>query len=345
MSRFLLLIVLIVSLQSFWLPSMTLAENVFILMSYAKDDPCGGPQYRGSIAALKSEGFSEAKITSYFLNSRTIDKKGLQKRIQGARRMCRDVRPDVAIAIDDIAFQVLAPDYIDDSGKGYLVFSGLNITPEEYNKRFLFHVDRMPVKRITGVYEKLFIQKQLKFFSLLMGKGLGRVVLLYSDDPVGHIVKNQIIREIKGSAYEHIVDPVKVSTIDDLMSAACALQSDPNVSAYFPIVLSVKGRVPGKTLTMREIAPLLASMIRKPDLTINSSFVDLGLWGGVSIDFYHMGYEAGELAALLLKGYEIRKIKMKDAEKAMIVINLNRNRELGIKLPPVIMGMVDRFVQ
>jgi len=314
-------------------------------MSYAKNDPCGGPQYRGTIAALKREGFSEAKITSYFLNSRTIDRKRLQKRIDDARRLRMDVRPDVTIAIDDLAFQVLAPDYVDDSGKGYLVFSGLNITPEEYNKRFLFHVDRVPVKRITGVYEKLFIQKQLKFFSLLMGKKQGKVVLLYSDDPVGHIVKNQIVREIKGSAYEHMVDPVKVSTIDDLMAAARALQDDPKVSAYFPIVLSVKGRGPGKTLTMREIAPLLASMIKKPDLTINSSFVDLGLWGGVSIDFYHMGYEAGELAALLLKGYEIRKIKIKDAEKAMVVINLNRNRELDIKLPPVIMGMVDRFVQ
>ncbi len=320
------------------------AKNIFILMSYCETDSCGGPQYKGVLDALQHEGLNKAKITQYFLNSKTLKKDELKEKIRIAKFIHEKLNPDVAIAIDDLAFQILAPYYLKPK-HGYLIFTGTNISPEKYNRRFSFQKERIPTKRITGVYEKLFIKKQLKFFSLLMQKKIGKIAILYSDDPVGNMVKNQIIDEVKGTSYESVVFPVKVSTVAEAIKAAKEIQKDDEIKAYFPITLSLKDNVSNRHLTINEIAPILTTIIKKPDLTVNASFVDLGFWGGVSVDFYHMGYEAGELACLLLKGYDIKKLKIRDARKAIIVINLRRNRELNIKIPTVIMGMVDRFVQ
>lgn len=331
-------------LFSFGHPVYAKNKNIFILMSYSEADSCGGPQYRGVLDAIKYEGLNRTKITRYFLNSKTIKKDELAEKIKIAKFIYEKLHPEVAIAIDDLAFQILAPYYLK-TNDGYLVFTGTDISPEQYNKRFSFHKDRIPTKHITGVYEKLFIRKQLQFFSLLMKKKIGKIAILYSDDPVGNMVKNQIIDEIKDSPYEGLLFPLKVSTLAEAVEAAKRIQEDKEVTAYFPITLSLRDAISNRRLTLKDMAPLLTTIIKKPDLTVNSSFVKLGFWGGVSVDFYHMGYDAGELACLLLKGYDINELNIRDAQRAIIIINLKRNRELNINIPDVVMGMVDRFIQ
>ncbi len=328
------------------LPVRAYAHKVYILMSYRECDTCGGPQYRGVIDALKLGGLQRLEIKSYFLRSKTLPKHLFEKRTKEAISIYRSFRPDVTVAIDDPAFQLMAPFFLKKKGKGDLVFTGTNISPEDYNKRFHFHKERWPTARITGVYEKLFVLEQLRFIHLIFGKNLGKIPVLYSSDPIGKTVFRQIINEVKGTQYEHKIIPMEVSTLDEVKKEAREIQSDHETKTYFPVTIAVFKKNGDPTrIPLQEISPILLNTIKKPDLTVNSTYVNLGFWGGVTVDFYQMGYDAGQMALLLLKGADIHSLKIKDADKSIITINLKRNRELGLNLPPSILGLVDNFVK
>ena len=96
---------------------------------------------------------------------------------------------------------------------------------------------------------------------------------------------------------------------------------------------------------MPDLAKPMMSRIRKPDLTLNVSFTELGFYGGVGVDFRQMGFQAGIMAAKLLKGHSIRETPVENARKSLMAINRSRLRELGIPLPGEFSGIVDIFVK
>lgn len=329
-----------------FLPCTTSAHKIFILMSYQKNDKCGNPQLRGVIDALRYEGYDEQAMQIFFLNSRILSQEELQRRKSEALNAFKEYKPDVTVSIDDLAFQTMAPYFLGKKGRGFLVFTGTNISPEDYNRKYHFHQKRRPIARITGVYEKFFIKKQLRFIKLIFGEKNGKIPVLYSSDLVGTIVLKQILDEVSGTPYKKWIMPMKVDTLMDVKIAAHKIQKDPKIKAYIPLTVAIKSDDGShETLTIKDVAPVLQKIIKKPELTINAAFVDLGFWGGVSVDFYEMGYRAGQMAAMLLKGYHINSIKIKDAHHTVTIINLKRNQEIGLRLPVPVMGMVDTFIR
>ena len=160
------------------------------------------------------------------------------------------------------------------------------------------------------------------------------------------MVFRQIVNEVEDTKYESKIVPLMISTLDELKQEAEKIQADPEVKAYFPITMAVyRKKGDSSRIPLQELAPILIEIIKKPDLTSNSAFVNLGLWGGVTVDFYQMGYDAGEMAVLIMKGADIKHLKIKDADKTIVSINLKRNRELGLDLPASILALVDNFVE
>ncbi len=328
------------------LPGTVFAARIFILMSYSENDTCGGPQLRGVLDILHQKDGRDINTKIFCLNSKTLPEEKVEERKKKALEIFETFSPDVSISIDDIAFETLAPFFTQKTGHGYLVFTGTNILPEEYNQRFHFHDKRIPTGRITGVYENLLQLEQFKFFSIINNKP-GKVAILYSDDPVARIVFNQILNELKGTVYETLLVPMKASTLEDVKRYARKIETTPEIKAYIPITFSIKDRKRpnSKKLQLSDIAPILLKTIHKPDLAVNSSFVKLGFFGGVSIDFYAMGKEAGNMAMLLLNGYKISHLRIRDAHEKKIVINISRAKEVGLHLTPSVMALADRLVK
>ncbi len=319
-----------------------LAQKVFILMSYNHDDKCGGPQFHGVTQAL-NETILPLNVKAYFLKSKLLSRKEVHRRQKEAIKFFKDFDPDVTITIDDLAFQTLAKFFLNKKGHGHLVFTGTNISPEQYNKRFKFHINRTPTARITGIYEKLFIPDQLKFASLITGKKAKHVAVLYTKDPLGKIIVNQIKQEIKGSEWEKKIIFLMAQNTKEIKRLGELIQNDNSIDWYIPVILSL----PSETgrLTIKDLAPLITSSILKPDLTINSTFVDLGFLGGISVNFEAMGREAGQRALLLLRGFDVSLMEIQDAREKTTVINLDRCAQLGLKLSPESMAVVDRFIR
>ena len=121
------------------------------------------------------------------------------------------------------------------------------------------------------------------------------------------------------------------------------VNSDKSINAYIPIVMSIKNEKTEKFLNINSLIPYMIKNINKIDIPINKAFTKAGLFGGITVDFYSMGYKAGEKVNLLLKGIDIKKIKIEDASDSVIIINLTRLKKLNMKLDDKILNIVDEF--
>ena len=316
------------------------AIRVYIVASYHEGDLCGQPQYEGIRTALAESGL-DLDVRTVFLDARHQDPKALQERLPGLRRRILDQGVELVVTIDDPAFAALAPTVLDHPEQR-LVFSGLNVSLDTYNRDYRFLDGRVPTKNITGVYEKLFLAEQMRFFTMMLGS-LTKVAVLHSTDPVGLAVRRQIQEELAATPFAARLEFMPVHTLDEVLRAAGHLNDRQDISAYIPLVLTVEDSRTGGRKTLPDLAPLLLAEVRKPDLALNKAITRLGFLGGVSVDFQAMGHQAGVLAVKLLQGYPPDRLPVEDALRSSITLNRQRLRQLGIELSDDLLNTVDEL--
>ncbi len=317
------------------------AKKILIVASYSRHDLCGAPQYEGILSALRESEFQHLDITNIYLDSKRLGGRALDKRKRELIQKIEREVPYLIITIDDLAFSVVAPQVVG-NGPPWVVFSGLNRSLEEYNHALHFLDGRTPVKNITGVYEYLFMPEQIKFFDLISPEKK-KIALLYSTDFMGNILKGQVVRELKEAGLDKRLLFFPVSDMDELGRKALQIENNPQIGGYIPLTMSVKGKKREK-YTIKELAPLLIRKVKKIDLALNMAFTKSGFLGGVSVDFYQMGHQAGELAANILREYPISRLSVQRAERYRFVINKRRLKCLGLKLPVEVYNMLDEFI-
>jgi len=300
-------------------------KTVFILASYGDKDLCWQPQILGAIDALKKE-MPDLKIDVTYLDERRIKKEELDKRCDDFRYKVESQKPSLIIAIDDTAFQCAAKNFM--GKKIPVVFSGINIPPEHYNEKYHFLKGRKPVKNFTGIHERLFIPKQIELLEVLIGK-VEKIAILYSTDFMGETLKEQVIYELKDSDFKNRLIFYPVSNVSELIKSADEINKRKDITAYFPFIMSIKDK---KTLILKDVAPIITDKIKKIDLTVNKQCVEHGFFGGVSVDFYQMGYSAGEMAFYILKIGRISDIEVEEAEKYVKIINLKRAKDINLNI-------------
>ncbi len=301
-------------------------KNIVILSSYDAEDLCGKPQLEGVVDSLKSN-LKDINIATLYLDSRRLSQENLNEKCEEFRKTVENKKASLIITIDDAAFNCAAKHYM---GKSIpVIFSGINVTPEIYNQKFNFLNDRRPIKNFTGVYEKLFVSNQLELLEVLIGR-VDKIAVLYSTDFMGETLKNQVIHELKNTKSEGKLLFFPVSSLEDLIKASDEINRRREITAYFPFVMSIKN---GSIRTLKDVSPIITQKIKKPDLVVNREFMELGFLGGVSVDFYQMGYRAGELASHVLKGVKISTLQVEEAREYVKIINLKRAKELKLKIP------------
>ncbi|MBL4903677.1 hypothetical protein JYT30_00270 [Desulfotalea psychrophila] len=314
-------------------------ENIFIIGSYQKEDLCGDPQLKGVNLAIEESGLHDTSVTSFFLHSRIISKQDFAQKVQSIEQEIERKKPRVIITLDDPAFNAFAKTVLANPAM-YLVFSGVNRSLTDYNKELDFLNDTTPTKNITGVHEKLFMLEQMEFFEMLLNK-LDKVAILYSTDSMGMIIKDQIVNELKQTIYASRLEFFPVKYMQDLYAAADEINDRKNINAYLPLPLSIIDKSTGQKKTVEELAPLLIEKIHKPDLALNKAFSKVGFLGGVSVDFHHMGHQAGTLAIKLLHGYNITKLKTENAGRHTISLNKKRQGSLSLTIRDDIWNLLD----
>jgi len=324
------------------LPSF--ATEIFIVASYHKEDLCGRPQQEAAVEAIRQSDIPDIAFREYYLDSRRRDAKDVVRDIE---RIVADIdarKPALVLAFDDPAFAGLYGEALRRPSM-FLVFSGLNGSVQDYDAAIPFLDEKgLPAKNITGVFEYLFMKEQFEMLEVLLQRPLRKVALLHSVDPVGVILKEQIADELSRTPYAGIVEFHAAEDAESALRLADAIGADDSVDAWIPVTMSVKDSE-GGFLTMGDLAKEMTARIRKPDLALNVSFTELGFYGGVSVDFYQMGFQTGSMAAKLLKGLPIREIPVENAGASIIAVNRSRLRELGISIPGDFSAVVDLFLE
>ncbi|MCG7901535.1 hypothetical protein A3194_13070 [Candidatus Thiodiazotropha endoloripes] len=333
----------IVALLIYSVMSGSQAVDVLLISSYHKTDACGQPQYEAALDALEQGGLSGLTTKAYYLDARIRSREEMLETVGQIKQEIRGDRPKLVFTFDDTAFALLYEDVLAQP-ETKMVFSGLNRDLSYYDSRADFIEDRTPVANITGIFEYLFMREQFSILEAILNRPVKRVAILYSTDTVGQILKDQILDELKGTPYAQRIALFPAEDVPAMQQKAREINDDPDIDAYIPVTMSVPDPADGKRKTMDQLAPLLTKSIRKIDLTLNSSFTEYGFFGGVSIDFYQMGFQTGYLATRLLKGGAIEGAQVENARRSIIAINRHRMGELGISLSPDLRSIVDKWV-
>ncbi len=331
-------------LLSVFLSHPVLADDVFVVGSYHKGDVCGQPQQDAAIDAFKQGGFADLSFREYYLNSRFLPGEETAQIVEQIITDIRTLKPKFVITTDDPAFARLYEEVLRHP-EMYMIFTGLNRSLDDYNAKARFMENRVPTANITGVFEYLFMREQLAMVEAILGKELDKVAVLHATDIVSTIVKDQIQEELKGTEYENRLVFFVAEDIPSLVEAAASIDADKSIDVYIPVTLSVHDPVEDRRRDLSSVAPIIIEHINKIDLSINSSFTAAGFFGGVSIDFYQMGFEGGYMATRLLKGMPIEDIPIVDAGRSIVTINRTRARQLGIRIDPNIQSIVDEWIQ
>ncbi len=341
--RILLVIIIFVCL----LPMTSFSEEVkiFMVQSYSDQDLCGMPQLKGALKALENNGFAEhnSKIYFFFMDTKKqyTSKEQIAERGNIAYKKITTIKPDIVITFDDNAFKTLAPKIIHTQYK--LIFSGINRLPEEYSKKLHFmDKNRKPTANITGVYEKLHIEDNLKLFEKITHK-TGKVVFIYSDDSVGRILANQVRFELKDTEYKDNYEIVMVRTLTEYKDVLRKVNVDKSISAYSPHAHSLIDEKAGKRLNFGDTITYTLNNCNKPAVVTNANFCKAGFFGGAAVDFYYMGYQTGEMAAKALRGVDIKNIEIGNAANCKIIFNAKRAQQLKIKIPLDMLNTADEI--
>jgi ABC-type uncharacterized transport system substrate-binding protein len=321
-----------------------LANDIFLVASYHEKDVCGQPQFSAAMDALRQGGFSNVASKGYFLDTRVRPREEVARDIEQIKQDIRRLKPRVVFTIDDPAFAMLYEEILKHPDM-YMVFTGLNRDLDFYNQKAHFLTERRPSANITGVFEYIFMREQFDMLEAVLRKPMKKVAILHSTDPVGVILKDQIIKELKGTRYRDRLVIFAAEDIPTMLKHARTINETSDIDAYIPVTMSMLDPESNTRKTMESVAPLLTRNIRKIDISLNSSFTEYGFFGGVSVDFYQMGFQSGFQAVKLLKGSTIRDMPIEDAKRSIIAINRKRMQELGIKLSPETQGIVDRWIQ
>ena len=320
------------------------ADDVFLVASYHESDPCGQPQYLAAIDALRQGGFDDLSFKGFFLDTRVLPKEEVAIRAAQIVDEIRAAKPKFVFTIDDPAFALLYEEVLRHPEIN-LVFTGLNRSLEYYNGKARFLDGRTPSANVAGVFEYLFMREQFSTLEAILQRPVSKVAILHSTDAVGVILKDQILDELAGTEYADRVVVLPAEDVPAMLAAARAIDADPLVDAYIPVTMSIPDPADGKRKTMSDLAPLLTRSIRKIDLSLNSSFTRFGFFGGVSVDFYQMGFQSGFMATKLLKGIPASQIPVENAKRSVVAVNRARMRDLGIRLDASVQSIVDEWIE
>jgi len=322
------------------------AYRIFILHSYDYNNVCGRPQHEGVVAALNKAGLQEPdnlRIETYFMDTKRINNTEalIQEQARIALERIRSFDPHVVIILDDNAFRTVGLSLADTPTP--VVFCGMNAQPETYHSQRAFMESRQrPGHNITGVYEKLHFADAIRVHVRLFPET--RKVMILSDlSPTGRAVLKQIQIEMDREPFPCGYDMRVVKSWEEYKQAIFDANQDPEIGAIYPAALLLKDKQ-GNTYTAPEIFCWTVKHSTEPELAVNYAFAKMGFFGGATVDFHAMGEQAGSMAARIILGEDPANIPVEEARRYALVFNLDRARELGIRIPPDVLLAADEVI-
>lgn len=174
---------------------------------------------------------------------------------------------------------------------------------------------------ITGTSDSLPIQEQLELVKEIM-PDVKKIGLIYNTGEQNSIVSIGKVKEESGKLGLECIEK-GVSSINDIGPAMDAMlgQVDMVFLTTDNLVVSAISLVLEK-----------ANKANKPVFGSTEDHVPMGALITKTIDFYQIGYRAGEMAAEILNGKEVSSLPIEGPKNNLIIINKKVAEKYGIKM-------------
>ncbi|MCB2298531.1 ABC transporter substrate-binding protein [Clostridium tagluense] len=177
-----------------------------------------------------------------------------------------------------------------------------------------------PGTNVSGTSDYLPVEKQLALIKQLM-PSVKRIGVLYNTSEVNSEVQ---VNELKKAAKGYEVITSGVTNTNEVNSAISSLLPKIDV-LYAPtdqLIVSSMPIIVKNTLEAK--IPVIAS---------EKGSVESGALATVGINYYKLGYEAGNMAVDVLKGKDISNMPLKISAETEVYINKNTLKVLNISMP------------
>ncbi len=319
------------------LPAPGMAEpaaRLFFLHSYHKGQICSLPQEEGLLADLAEHGLEEGNglvIERFYMDTKQtyVTEDAVRRRGTMALARIRTFAPDVVVVFDDNALHAVLPALA--NGPLPVVFTGINGDLGRYG---------LP-RNVTGIYERGNLVGAIRTMSHIL-PGLNRVMVIFDDSYAVRSAEAAIRRQLRTADLPVAVDVRRVATMAQFTAIIAEANADERIGGLVPVVTTLTD-ADGRRLDAPAIYRWFLEHSRKPAFAFNDYLVELGLFGGVPMDYREMGARAGAMVRAILGGSAPATLPVQVAESSLLSFNLARARQLGITLPDDILTAAARL--
>ncbi len=266
---------------------------------------------KGFTAGLASKGFKEGENISFDRQNAQADQSNLQNI---AHRFVSN-KVDLICAIATPAAQTAA------NVAGDIPIVATAVT--DYKAAKLVKDNAKPGTNVTGTTDMNPVAEQLDLL-LKIAPGVKTVGTVYSSSEVNSQMQVELLKQA-AAAKGITVKEATVSTVNDIQQAARSLAGE--VQAFY---------IPTDNV-LASAVPTLVSITEEAKLPViggEGGMVKAGCLATLGVDYFKLGFQAGEMAADILSG------KSKPAEMAIqsqkefkVIINTREAEKIGIKIP------------
>ena len=309
-------------------------QRVMVVHSSEQNHICGAPQG------------DNLEVQSYYMDTKKTHTSPAAIRDQARRALAQieHFKPTVVVVLDDNAIREVMLPLVGRKDIA-VVFSGMNGQPRDYNRKRLFmDSTRRPGGNVTGVYEKLHLEKSLVVVQAALAgfRDGDRVIGITDFTPTGNAITRQFELELANSELKQFWELRRVKNLEEYQDLIAELNQDHRVRAIYPAALSLQSST-GETWTAPRIFAWTRSNNHKPEMALNYYFAKIGLFGGAAVDFTAMGNMAGKKVAAILAGSSPGDLPIEDAKDYAIVFNVARAESLGVDIPKSLLTAADHI--
>ncbi len=272
----------------------------------------------GMIDGLADNGFVVGENLEVFQQNAQGDQSNLQSIAQ--QFLSNEV--DLIMAIATPAAQVMA------AATEEIPIVGTAIT--SYTEAGLVESDEAPGANVTGTHDMTPIAEQIDLLLQVVpdAKTIGTV---YTSSEANSVVQVDILKEVCAEKGLTVVER-SISTVNDIQQAAQSMV-DEGVDAVWV----------GTDNNVASAMPQLVGVTDEAGLVTVCGATDMVQAGGTltyGIDYYYIGYDAGVMAAQILKG-EANPAEMAvqgpKVENMDLIVNMDAVEYMGIEIPAELM--------
>ncbi|MDT8717243.1 EAL domain-containing protein [Clostridium sp. 19966] len=299
----------------------SLKPNVLILNSYNSGLLWTNEEVNGILSKIQNSSRLPQIYTEYMDWKSFGTQENLNLLYKDFQYKYSSKKIDLIICTDDKAVDFAIENRAALFSNASIVFCGLNNLDKK--------IDLSKVNNITGSNEVIFPSENIKL-ALKLNPALKNVYFIYDNSADGIAIANSAIADIKKNYKNLSLFSLNNLSISDMLDKVKTIDKDSVI-----LLCSYSNDSEGSKINYNYFYDKLSNNSPVPILSLYTYALNHGMTGGVMVDGYLHGREAGNLALKIINGQNIDSLPIKSTNAVKTLLDYNQLKKLNIDLSSV----------